>query len=67
MKTMRTIDTKISLVGDTGFNSGSINLFITICDYDEEYDDDDEFLTRAAPTSFTGSLHFTPQEALPGA
>ena len=34
---------EISLLGATGFNSGSINLFITICDYDEEkYDDDDD-------------------------
>ena len=36
------IEDKISPLGGTGFNPGSINSFITICDYDEEYDDDDK-------------------------
>ena len=33
---MRTIDHKNIPSGGTGFNPGSINLFITNCDYDEE-------------------------------
>ena len=42
---MRTIEDKNipSRRGGGGFNPGSINSFITICDYDEEkYDDDDK-------------------------
>ena len=37
---MRTIEDKNIPSRGTGFNPGSINSFITIYDYDEEYDDD---------------------------